>query len=552
MERGVDGLLASSWGKSLVLESIQDGVVALQHEGLVVYCNPAAEMILGFPGGEMVHQSFHTLIHHRRLDGTEYGEDECPIYGAIWRGERSRVATEIFWTKAGQPVRVEYASAPVLEDGRVVGGVVVFRSIEHERRERARAELRNEIVRIAAAYLPLDQSCPRMLAALCTGLGFEAGAYWGPGETEGDFRRHAVWVAPGTELAPPFGKGDAVPAFVCGWVGVRVTTDTADDATDPAASAALAAGMRRLLCFQVGSGQQPSVIALWGRQPLQADPDLVPTVEAIRALLEQIGARRAAEREVVRAQAALDHAHEVERARELIMNAVAHELRTPITAIVGYTELLQDELASTLTERQQAYLRSVGANCRQLHRLVEDLLDNARLQAGTFRLDIQDVEVGELLAQVVDSLVPMAQARGQNLELDRPSLPLALQADPGRLEQVFANLIHNAIKFTPPGGRVRVRAIDAPAGARVEVADTGPGIPVQAQSHLFEPFFQVSAEAAATARGTGLGLPIAKALVEAHGGTIDFESHEGEGSTFWVFFPKRPREIGPDAAKTCL
>jgi signal transduction histidine kinase len=233
-----------------------------------------------------------------------------------------------------------------------------------------------------------------------------------------------------------------------------------------------------------------------------------------------------------------------ERLRELdlmktnFVGTVSHELRTPLTAIRGYAELLEDGIGGALSDPQRAYVQKIVAGAGRLERLVDDLLDFARLEAGAFKLEAREVDLARLVAGLGQAFGP--QARELQVELHVGTAPVApLEADPGRIEQVLGNLLDNALKFTPAGGRVAVAVEEREAVVRIAVSDDGPGITPQHLPHVFERFYQVDASSTRRAGGTGLGLAISRALVEAHGGQIGVESEPGAGSCFWFTLPRR-------------
>ena len=239
-----------------------------------------------------------------------------------------------------------------------------------------------------------------------------------------------------------------------------------------------------------------------------------------------------------------------ERLRELdlmkdeFIALVSHDLRTPLTSIRGYIELLLEGLAGDLSDEQRRWLDVIDRNSSRLLRLVADLLFIAQLDAGKIALDPGEVRVGEVAAETVEAVLPTAQLRKVDLRLHADS-PVTIEGDRARLGQLLDNLVSNALKFTPPGGRVDVRVGGGEAGAWLEVTDTGMGISAAEQEHLFERFFRTSSASSAAIQGTGLGLAIAQAIVNAHGGTIAVESVEGLGTTFRIQLPIRPPRTVP-------
>ncbi|MNS15712.1 Signal transduction histidine-protein kinase BarA [compost metagenome] len=227
---------------------------------------------------------------------------------------------------------------------------------------------------------------------------------------------------------------------------------------------------------------------------------------------------------------------ELDRLKSNFVNSVTHELRTPLTSIFGYTEFLEDEIGGPVTPTQQEFVTQIARGARRLEYLLNDLLDFARLEAGTFKLKLEEASFAAKAREVIESLKPQLEEAGLSLEASLADAPLTLRMDPQRVGQVLINLIGNAIKFTPPGGQIRLRAHQEPGWLMCEVSDTGPGIAPEDRPKLFQRFSQLEA-GVSTGKGTGLGLSISKALIEAHGGAIGVESEPGKGSTFWFKLP---------------
>jgi PAS domain S-box-containing protein len=225
---------------------------------------------------------------------------------------------------------------------------------------------------------------------------------------------------------------------------------------------------------------------------------------------------------------------ELDRLKDEFVASVSHELRTPLTSISGYLELVLE--AGRLTEEQEQFLGVVSRNAERLLRLVGDLLFVAQLKSSTVVLEQAPVDLTELLGSALEGVTPLACERGIELALDCEPLP-SLEGDAGRLGQMIDNLLTNALKFTPPGGRVEVRGFKREDAVCVEVRDTGMGISEDDQQRLFERFFRTSQAQAEAIQGTGLGLSIVVAIAEAHGGSVEVESDLGVGTTFTVVLP---------------
>jgi two-component system phosphate regulon sensor histidine kinase PhoR len=242
---------------------------------------------------------------------------------------------------------------------------------------------------------------------------------------------------------------------------------------------------------------------------------------------------------IARQAEAVQVLRELDQAKSDFVSTVSHELRTPLTSISGYLEMLQDGDGGELPEPTRQMLAVIDRNATRLRNLIEDLLTQSRIDAGRLRLELTTVEISSVLRTVHEAMLPLAAANQIQLTLEAPS-DLKVEGDPVQLEQVFTNLIANACKFTPPGGRVRVElAADEDDGVLVLVSDTGMGIPVQDIGNLFTRFFRASNATAAALPGTGLGLAIVREIVHRHGGSIDVESELGGGSTFSVWLPAR-------------
>jgi signal transduction histidine kinase len=230
---------------------------------------------------------------------------------------------------------------------------------------------------------------------------------------------------------------------------------------------------------------------------------------------------------------------EADRLKDEFVALISHDLRTPLTSIMGYLELTMDD--ETLGEEPRGYLDVVQRNSERLLRLVNDLLFVARLEAGELDLHPKQIDLGNIVRQSAEEARPRAAAKGLELGCEVQSVP-SLAADRGRMFQLLDNLVSNAIKFTPEGGRVEVRLLQRNSRVRVEVADTGIGIAEDEQARLFERFFRARTATERHIPGTGLGLYIACAIAEAHGGTIEVESQPGRGTTFCVELPLVPAD----------
>ncbi len=230
---------------------------------------------------------------------------------------------------------------------------------------------------------------------------------------------------------------------------------------------------------------------------------------------------------------------EVERANKLKSEFVAsmsHELRTPLHTIIGFAELLEEELEGPLNPKQKRFLGHIHKDSLHLLELINDILDLSRIESGRLDLRPEPFDVEEAMEEVVGTIRPQAAAKSLSLESSAPA-NVTLTADRVRFKEVLFNLLSNAVKFTREGGRISMAAEVVETSLRIEVSDTGVGIPQEEQAAVFEKFYQAGSTTRGLKEGTGLGLAIAKQLVEAHGGTIGLESVPGQGSRFTVTLP---------------
>jgi signal transduction histidine kinase len=262
----------------------------------------------------------------------------------------------------------------------------------------------------------------------------------------------------------------------------------------------------------------------------------------IRQLLEQ-------SRQLLGAKVAAEQAS---RAKSEFLAAMSHELRTPLNAVIGFSQLLANKTYGELNDRQLQYLTTILSGGRHLRRLVDDVLDLAKVDAGHLTLDLTTVAVADELREVVGVVESLAREKNITVTTEVKDVLPAVNADRQRIQQVIYNLLSNAIKFTEPGGFVKVtldvadRTAPGEGALRIAVADTGIGIKPEDQARIFQAFEQVDSSYARDQGGTGLGLALTRKLVELHGGTISVASEgvKGRGSVLTVRLPIPPAEGG--------
>ena len=238
-----------------------------------------------------------------------------------------------------------------------------------------------------------------------------------------------------------------------------------------------------------------------------------------------------------------------DRSRDFLAD-VSHELRTPLAALRTFNDLLKEHAGDDPDLRAE-FLESSGQQIERLDWLAQNLLELSKLDSGLVLLDLRPDDLRAAVETAVEQSSSAARKRGvEPVDSTLPATPLRIRHDPQRIGQVVANLVANAVKFTPRDGSVHVVLAPTADGARIEVADTGVGIDPAELPHIFERFYRGSRANEARGSGSGLGLAIVRSIVDMHGGTIPVESRVGEGSTFVVELPRDPRLVaGTPAAE---
>jgi signal transduction histidine kinase len=272
-------------------------------------------------------------------------------------------------------------------------------------------------------------------------------------------------------------------------------------------------------------GHTLGVLSLIAAQPERHD---AADVALFEALAQRIAAAVDTANLYARAQEAV-------RWRDELLAVVSHDIKTPLLVVKLNAEILLKAIQEdTPHPRQERLMESILHSAEHMRELIGGLLDRSRLQGGPVPLTLEPLPVKGLIEQALQVLEPLARSRQQKLQVAvSPELP-PVKADRERVLQVLSNLVGNALKYTPPGGTVTLRAKQVDAMVRFSVRDNGPGLSPADVPHLFERFWR---SASASERGTGLGLNIVKTLVEAHGGTVWVESQLGAGSTFFFTLP---------------
>jgi len=306
------------------------------------------------------------------------------------------------------------------------------------------------------------------------------------------------------------------------------------------------------LAGAIGSASARAMVASTVQEePLGLDEvmNILDEASQVRAYSHQLEEKsRALEAATAELRAANERLQELDRLKDDFMSSVSHELRTPLTSIRAFSELLEEDPEMDVEERKR-FLGIIVAETERLTRLVNQVLDMAKIESGHAEWHTAEVDLGEIVRHAADSISQMIRERGQTLRLDLPASAPTLWGDHDRLVQVVLNLISNASKFAPRNeGLITAVMTVSDGGLRVDVTDNGPGIAEEEQGLIFEKFRQ-GGDIRAKPQGTGLGLPISKQIVEHFGGRLWVTSKPGEGATFSFELPLAPpAEAGKTAA----
>ncbi len=497
----------------LLLDSAAEGIFGVDVEGLITFVNPAACRMLDYPAEELIGRPSHALLHHHRPDGSEYPQEQCPMFAAYTRGEASRIDDEYLWLKDGTGLPVEYGATPIVKDGNITGAVISFTDIT--RRKEADERLRKTELFFRSV---LESAPDGLMVVDADGVIRLANAQV---ERLFGYTREELLGRPVEILVPDDTRGRHV----------ALRTAYTDDPT----TRDMGAGQELRALRKDGSVFPVEI----GLSPVQGNEETHQIAVSIRDITE-----RKQQEEAIRQ--AKEAAEAATQAKSAFLATMSHEIRTPMNAIINMSGLA---LETELTPKQQQYVSVAHASARNLLGIINDILDFSKIEADKLELEKAGFSLRQVLEEVTETFRVKVIEKHVELITHVPAgVPDRLIGDALRLRQVVTNLVGNAFKFTEKG-EVLVKVAVAerqsskpppPPGAvdlLVSVRDTGIGIPKEQQHRLFQAFSQADSSTSRKYGGTGLGLAISRRLARMMEGELSFESEPGVGTTF--FFTAR-------------
>ena len=531
--------LARARELAAIVESSEDAIIGTDLRGTIRSWNHAAEALFGHAAAAALGQSIHLIIPAERR------AEEQDIVGRLTRGENVVHFETERCHRDARIIPVSLTVSPIRdEQGVVVGASKIARDITAPQRSRRINEYFAELSALLSRHFDERGTLGELVRRTVPFLGDWCAIDLK--DSRGSIDRVAAAHADPARQAQFLAFRERYPASPHSPINVRqvmqtrrslrvsqLTDETLDAMFDEPEyrEAARALGIRSFMIVPLLT-REHAVGALTLARGESGDP----YTEADLQHAEGLASRLALSIDNARAYEAATQAN---RLKDEFLATLSHELRTPLNAIVGYVRMLNSGVLDG--ERMVRALSVLDRNTTALTRLVEDVLDVSRFMAGKVRLDLRPLDIGTVLEQVIAATRPASEAKGVRLEAELADDVPPVMADPDRLQQVLWNLLSNAVKFTGRGGRIHVRLGAGDHLAAIVVRDTGCGISPEFLPHAFERFRQGDARFVREHGGLGLGLAIARDLIQLHGGTIQADSPGvGCGATFTVELPLAP------------
>ena len=462
-------------------------------------------------------------------------------------------------SKTGQTLHIQISAFALRDDsGETIGYVGIERDITERKWMQQRLALQYEITRILSESIDFVSSARELLQALGRNLGWQFGAVWKVDNKSQVLRCEDVWQEPKT---PPlkfaevcrgflFEKGNGLPGRIWASGEAEWIADVLEDTNFPRARFAGSEGLRAAFGFPIVSGSEVfGILEFFSPTIRQPDQDLMLLVSSIGRQIGQFTKRKRVEEEreelLERERSSRADSEKANRLKDEFLATLSHELRTPLNAVIGWSRMLRSGRLDQ--ESSNHALQVIERNAWAQKQIIEDILDVSRVITGKLQLKTAPLDLVTVVDGALDAVRPALEAKEIKVETIIDAGLRMIIGDPDRLQQVLWNLLSNAAKFSPPGGKVEIRVSQNGGYVQIKVSDTGPGISPEFLPHVFERFRQADGSTTRTHGGLGLGLAIVRHLVELHGGVITAENRqEDTGAVFTLRLPLPTGELRPE------
>lgn len=532
-----------------IFHNSSEPVAILDPRGFYLEQNAAHSQLLGYSDAEL----------HNQTPAIHLGDK---VFAELARelSERGQYLREVISkTKIGDVRHIELSAFAIRNaSGESLCYVGITRDITERKRTERRLALQYAVTQILSESRDFVESAQKILKAACDCLDWEVGALWKVDREMEVLRCVDICHATAIETSEfdrltqtsTFAKGEGLPGRIWASMQPAWIDNVVEDANFLRASSAARENLHGVFGFPVLQGGEVwGVIEFFSPEIREPDDELLKMVAGIGAQIGQFTERRRAEEERAdlykRETAARAEAEEANRLKDEFLATLSHELRTPLNAVIGWSRML----ASGRLDRDSSShaLEVIERNAWAQKQIIEDILDVSRVITGKLQLNLNPVDLVTVVDAALDAVRPAMEAKEIKIGTIIDANLKMISGDPDRLQQVIWNLLSNAAKFTPNGGRVEISVSQTTAHVQIQVKDNGPGVDLKFLPHVFERFRQADGSTTRTHGGLGLGLAIVRHLVELHGGTITVENREdGHGAIFTIQLPLPSGELSQE------
>jgi len=514
-----------------VLDSLHEGVTACDAEGRIVLVNARMRKLWGSAGTPATVDDEAAVAGLCDNDGNPLTHKDAGLFRAL-RGEHLRDEEVVLRSRTRRTRHYLVDAQPITgADGRAAGAVQAVQDVTRRRRAERFRTCELGVTTALTEATSIEAAGPQVLAAVVAALDWAHAELWLVDDAAGVVRPAAEWSSPGWRFGIDvpaelrFGQGLAGRAWQMGrplWI-----RDVGRPQSLISQRIADASRLHTVLAIPVQAGLVPvGVLTAFAESIEDPEDEIVALMCGIAAHIGQFIERRLVE----------DLQRQLDRSKNEYLALIGHELRTPLTAISSYTEILRETDPAALAADGPALLEVVERNTARLRRIIDELMELSALDAGHAAMASQPVDLAGLVRESVERTRAAIDGVPLVLEADLPA-ELTLPGDSRRLAQIVDNLLGNAVKYSPDGGRISVSLRRAGRAAELTVSDTGIGVTPEDREKLFTRLYRSTAVLDRAIPGTGLGLALSRAVVKRHHGTIEMVGHEGPGTTVLVRLP---------------